>query len=71
MAENKEQPPQGAVVISTSKDSPWYFHEIDTLTPEVRELLEKYSGIPPEKVEAHVKEVVSSPDREVFLRHFG
>ncbi|KAF9630887.1 putative methyltransferase domain-containing protein [Lasiodiplodia theobromae] len=57
MAENKEQPPQGAVVISNSKDSPWYFHEIDTLTPEVRELLEKYSGIPPEKVEAHVKEV--------------
>ncbi|KAL1639309.1 hypothetical protein SLS58_008022 [Diplodia intermedia] len=53
MAENSDQQPLPPTVISTSKDSPWYFNDIDTLTPESRDLLEKYSGISPEKVEAH------------------
>ncbi|KAL0257749.1 hypothetical protein SLS55_006912 [Diplodia seriata] len=61
MAENNEQQPLPPTVISTSKDSPWYFNDIDTLTPESRDLLENYSGISPEKVEAHVREVFPYP----------
>ncbi|OJD30522.1 methyltransferase domain-containing protein [Diplodia corticola] len=61
MADNNEQQPQVAANIASSKASPWYFNDIDTLTPQSRDLLETYSGIPPEEVEAHVKEVFPYP----------
>jgi ERCC4-type nuclease len=38
---------------------PWYKKELDEIKPRTRELLEKYSNIPPADVEEHVKHVVS------------
>jgi hypothetical protein len=38
---------------------PWYKKELDEIKPRTRELLEKYSNIPPGDVEDHVKQVVS------------
>lgn len=55
-AQNQEQGPQ---VGTHSKDAPWYSKPLVNLTPPARELLENYSGIPAEDVEAHVMEVVS------------
>ncbi|KAH7060413.1 hypothetical protein B0J12DRAFT_736758 [Macrophomina phaseolina] len=53
-AQNQEQGPQ---VGTHSKDAPWYSKPLVNLTPPARELLENYSGIPAEDVEAHVMEV--------------
>ena len=41
-----------------SKDVPWYHKEIEDFSPAGRELLEKYSHIPPDEVDAHVFEIV-------------
>jgi hypothetical protein len=42
-------------------DLPWYQEELkeEDLSPDARKLLQEYSGIPAEKVVAHVKDVVS------------
>nr|POE63742.1 methyltransferase trt5 [Quercus suber] len=42
---------------SRSKSSKWYDQEILELQPAARELLEKYSGIPPADVEAHIHDI--------------
>ena len=41
-----------------SKDVSWYSKEIEGLNPACRELLERYSHIPPDEVEQHVFEIV-------------
>lgn len=41
-----------------SKDVPWYEKEVQHFSPAGRELLEKYSHIPPDEVDAHVHEIV-------------
>lgn len=41
-----------------SKDVPWYEKEVQYFSPAGRELLEKYSHIPPNEVDAHVHEIV-------------
>lgn len=51
---------------STSK--PWYHTTIGKrLGPEARELLENYSHIPPEEVDAHVYKMVCNISRIIFL----
>ncbi|KAF2452252.1 hypothetical protein BDY21DRAFT_408479 [Lineolata rhizophorae] len=35
----------------------WYKKDLDEVPPAARELLEKYSGIPPDKVKSHVMEI--------------
>ena len=43
-----------------SKNLPWFQANIgSSLTPEGRQLLEEYSGIPPEEVVAHIYNTVS------------
>ena len=37
----------------------WYTKEIASIPPPMRELLEKYSGIPAERVIPHISELVS------------
>jgi hypothetical protein len=37
---------------------PWYSPEIEEITPQAQELFEKYSNVEPERVKAHVKELV-------------
>ncbi|KAK7727414.1 hypothetical protein SLS57_002886 [Botryosphaeria dothidea] len=56
MTENQKQD-QNPQVGNRSKDVPWYSKDIQNATPQARELLEKYSNIPPEKVDAHLLEV--------------
>ena len=46
-------------VSHSSKDVAWYKEELDDFSPECRELLEKYSYIPPDQVKAHIREIVS------------
>lgn len=58
MTENQKQD-QNPQVGNRSKNVPWYSKDIQNATPQARELLEKYSNIPPEKVDAHLLEVVS------------
>lgn len=58
MAEVQEQQPLPQPG-TRSKDVPWFSNKVLNLTEQARKLLEEYSGIPPEKVEAHVLEVVS------------
>lgn len=41
-----------------SKNVPWYKAELETFSPTCRELLENYSHIEPEKVNAHVLSIV-------------
>ena len=38
----------------------WYTKEIASIPPPMRELLEKYSGIPAERVIPHISELVSA-----------
>ncbi|GME39809.1 methyltransferase domain-containing protein [Neofusicoccum parvum] len=56
MAEVQEQQPLPQPG-TRSKDVPWFSNKVLNLTEQARKLLEEYSGIPPEKVEAHVLEV--------------
>ena len=49
----------------------WYTKEIDSIPPPMREVLEKYSGIPPERVIPHISELVSAICLEFLLPHYG
>ncbi|KAI9776897.1 MAG: hypothetical protein M1835_005387, partial [Candelina submexicana] len=39
------------------KDVPWYTDNVEAISDEARELLENYSKIPAEKVNAHILKV--------------
>ena len=41
------------------KDVQWYQTDLETVSPQARELLEKYSHIPPDKVIPHILKIVS------------
>ncbi|KAL1623252.1 hypothetical protein SLS56_008420 [Neofusicoccum ribis] len=60
MAEVQEQQPLPQPG-TRSKDVPWFSNKVLNLAEQARKLLEEYSGIPPEKVEAHVLEVHPYP----------
>lgn len=45
---------------SGSKDLPWYKAELGDFSPACRELLETYSHIEPDQVNAHILDVVSN-----------
>ncbi|MCJ1316979.1 hypothetical protein MMC15_002300 [Xylographa vitiligo] len=47
-------PPEAA---DPAPSLPWYSPTLDSIGPAARELLEKYSGIPPEEVIPHVMEI--------------
>ena len=48
-----------ATAVSRSKNWPWYQEKIgDKLTPAVKKLLQEYSGITLQDVEAHIYKVV-------------
>jgi hypothetical protein len=49
----------GLVGQTASVDHPFYRADLADVEGPARTLLEKYSGIPPEKVVQHVKDVVS------------
>ena len=42
-----------------SKDVGWYTPTLTEISPAARELLEKYSNLPPERVIPHILEIVS------------
>lgn len=42
-----------------SREMSWYNKEVPNLSPQVRELFEKYARIPPHDVEDHVYQLVS------------
>ena len=46
---------------SSDKDVPWFTHDVDDskISQSARELLQTYSGIPPDKVLPHVLAMVS------------
>lgn len=46
--------------IGDNKNVPWYKKELGTIEKPARELLEKYSKIPAEKVDSHILEVVGT-----------
>jgi hypothetical protein len=44
------------------KNLPWYLPQIGTkLTPEFKDLLERYANVPVEEQEAYIKKIVSEP----------
>ncbi|RDW56962.1 hypothetical protein BP5796_13029 [Coleophoma crateriformis] len=49
--------PSAAAVGSLSKDVAWYRKDLPSDISEMRKVLEEYSGIPPDSVDKHVKEV--------------
>lgn len=59
MAKMLDRPvPEG----SRSVSWPWYHHVLTTeLTTEARNVLEKYSRIPPKDVESHIYSIVGLP----------
>ena len=58
MASTATQTDTQAKVEPFSKDVPWYYKEIGEFSPACRELLEKYSHIPPEEAIPHILEIV-------------
>lgn len=38
----------------TSKDAPWYSPNLESLSPQSRELFEQYSHLPPDRIFAHI-----------------
>ena len=44
--------------VDFSKNLPWYIPDLEDVNPAFRELLEKYSGILPERVKDHVFDMV-------------
>lgn len=48
------------VVGDKSKAAPWYSTEA-RISPEAREMLQEYAGIPPEDVKDHVLTTVRTP----------
>lgn len=56
-----------ARLASGSKDVPWYQAEPGDFSPVCRELLETYSHIEPDRVEAHVLEIVGLRDSQSLL----
>lgn len=54
------RPPQDPEVVRKAKEQEWYI-DFDDVNPQAREILEKYSGIPPDDVVAHVKDIVRRP----------
>lgn len=51
--------PIAGITPSRDKESIWYSSKLQDMSPAARELLEKYSHIPPESVENHIYAVVS------------
>lgn len=45
----------------TNKDIPWYEEDIPDISEPVRQLLEQYSGIPPERLKEQILSVVGFP----------
>lgn len=65
---SNKMPRRAGPEISRSKERPWFHSSIGaTLTPAGRELLEKYSNIPPTEVESHIYKAVSAPFPLFFL----
>jgi hypothetical protein len=46
------------VSTSGASDSPFYTPKLESLSEEVRSLLENYSGIEPDRVVPHIEEMV-------------
>ena len=62
----------GVKHINTSKDVPWFHKSIkpELMSPALVDLLEKYSGIPPEEQEKHLHEVVRIPHHASRISYF-
>lgn len=52
-------------LIGDDKNVPWYSNDLETIQDQARELLEKYSKIPADKVNSHILEVVGPTTRNV------
>ena len=46
-------------VVHGDKDVPWYHTTPEEFSPAARELLEKYSNVPADRVDAHVFDAVN------------
>ncbi|MCJ1391923.1 hypothetical protein MMC18_004790 [Xylographa bjoerkii] len=57
MSDIKEPESTAYRVGDRNKDVPWYSEELEGVGPAAREVLEKYSKIPPEQVVPHVLEI--------------
>lgn len=59
------RPAQDPEVVRKAKEQDWYI-DFDDVNTQAREILERYSGIPPGDVVEHVKDIVSPPLTSVF-----
>jgi len=54
-----------------SKDVAWYCKELEEIPRKMRELLEVYSDIPPEKVPEHICSFVSYWSQNLFSKNLA
>lgn len=52
--------------IGDNKNVPWYKKDLGVIDEQARELLEKYSKIPADKVNRHILDLVRSPWRSII-----
>lgn len=59
--------PVAKKVGSKDKDVPWFFKNINDIPAPMQEMLEKWSGLAPNDVRAHIHRVVCGPLRRMTL----
>ena len=53
-------------LLTRSRDVAWYVKDLNNIPDKAREVLEKYSKVPPEKVHDHIYQTVSCSEFNVL-----